>query len=129
MNISDTDFEQMINEAMDSLPPDRIKGLKNIAITYDDKPSAEQRKQLQLRGSQTLYGLYEGIPLTKRPAASSIFSSNPITLPDKITIFKLPIASNSSSITAIREQVRHTLWHEIAHYYGLDHDQIKKLER
>ncbi len=129
MNVSDSEFEQMISDAMDSLPPDRIKGLKNIAITYDDQPSAEQRKQLHLRGSQTLYGLYEGIPLTKRPAASSIFSSDPMTLPDKITIFKLPIVSNSSSLTAIREQVRHTLWHEIAHYYDLDHDRIKKLDR
>ncbi len=75
MNISDSDFEQMINDALDSLPQEHIRGLKNIAITYDDQPSAEQRKQLHLRGSQTLYGLYEGIPLTKRPAASSIFSS------------------------------------------------------
>lgn len=128
MNVRDQDFEKMIADAMDSLPEDRIKGLNNIAITYDDKPSPEQRKQLHLRGSQTLYGLYEGIPLTKRPAASSIFSSNPMTLPDKITIFKLPIVQNAESLEAVREQVRHTLWHEIAHYYGLDHNQIHELE-
>ncbi len=51
-----------------------------------------------------------------------------MTLPDKITIFKLPIMEGASSIEEANEQVKHTLWHEIAHYYGLDHDQISKLE-
>ncbi len=128
LSVSDPDFEKMIAEAIDSLPEDRIKGLKNIAITYADKPTSDQRLKLKLRSSQTLYGLYEGIPLTKRPAADSIFGGNIIGLPDKITIFKLPIIQNAASIEAVKEQVRHTLWHEIAHYYGLDHDRIHDLE-
>lgn len=127
-DISDKEFEAMITEAIDSLPQDRIKGLQNVAITYEDEPSPEQHKKLKLRGNQTLYGLYEGIPLTKRAAASSLFSGTPMTLPDKITIFKLPILRNASTLDEIKEQVRHTLWHEIAHYYGLDHDQISRLE-
>lgn len=126
--VSDAEFEAMINQAIDSLPEERIKGLQNVAITYEDEPSPEQRKKLKLRGSQSLYGLYEGIPLTKRASASSLFSGTPMTLPDKITIFKLPIVSSSYSLEAAQEQVKHTLWHEIAHYYGLDHDQISKLE-
>lgn len=126
--LSDKDFEAMISRAIDSLPENRIKGLDNVAITYDDEPSSDQRKKLNLRGSQTLYGLYEGIPLTKRAAASSLFSGTPMTLPDKITIFKLPILAGASSLKEVEEQVKHTLWHEIAHYYGLDHDQIGRLE-
>ena len=126
LNVTDKEFELMISEAIDSLPEDRIKGLDNVAITYEDKPSEEQRHKLKLRGAQTLYGLYEGIPLTKRASASSLFSGMPMTLPDKITIFKLPIVSNATSLEKVREQVRHTLWHEIAHYYGLDHDEIDK---
>lgn len=126
--VSDKDFEKMISDALDSLPEDRIKSLKNIAITYADEPTAEQRLKLKLRSSQTLYGLYEGIPLTKRPAADSILGGNTMRLPDKITIFKLPIAQGANSLAEVGEQVRHTLWHEIAHYYGLDHDRIHGLE-
>lgn len=125
-NMDDKEFETIIAEAIDSLPENRIKGLENVAITYEDQPSAEQREKLKLRGRETLFGLYEGIPLTKR--VGGLFSGTPMTLPDKITIFKLPILHSCSNIEEVKEQVRHTLWHEIAHYYGLDHDQIHRLE-
>lgn len=128
LSVSNKDFEKMIADALDSLPEDRVKGLKNIAVTYADKPTPEQHIKLKLRSFQTLYGLYEGIPLTNRPAADSILGGNAMRLPDKITIFKLPIVSNANTIAEVREQVRHTLWHEIAHYYGLDHDRIHNLE-
>jgi predicted Zn-dependent protease with MMP-like domain len=128
LDIPDEQFEKMLAEALDSLPQDRIRGLQNVAITYENEPSPEQRKKLKLRGDESLYGLYEGIPLTRRAAATSLFSGVPVTLPDKITIFKYPIILSSSTLQDVREQVRRTLWHEIAHYYGLDHDQIRKLE-
>ncbi len=128
ISVSDEQFSQIIGEAMDELPQERISGLKNVAIVYEDEPSQEQRQKLKLRNSQTLYGLYEGIPLTKRPAADSIMGGGPMYLPDKITIFKLPIAAASNSLPELKEHVKHTVWHEIAHYYGLDHDQIHNLE-
>jgi predicted Zn-dependent protease with MMP-like domain len=128
LEVSDSEFEEMINAALDALPKDRIEGLKNIAITYADEPSSDQRKRLHLRGSQTLYGLYEGIPLTKRAATSTLLSSNFMVLPDKITIFKRPIVQSSQTLEEVKEQVRHTLWHEIAHYYGLNHKQIHDRE-
>lgn len=128
LKLNDKEFEQIIADALDSLPQDRVEGLKNIAITYEDDPSPEQRQRLHLRGDQTLYGLYEGIPLTQRPAADSILGGNAMHLPDKITIFKHPILQSASSLEAVKEQVRHTLWHEIAHYYGLDHQRIHELE-
>lgn len=124
--MNDKEFEVIIAAAIDSLPEDRIKGLENVAITYEDEPSAEQRQKLKLRGRETLFGLYEGIPLTKR--TSGLFSGTPMTLPDKITIFKKPILHYCSTREEVEEQVRHTLWHEIAHYYGLDHGQIRDLE-
>lgn len=128
LSVSDTDFEQMIADAMDSLPEDRVKGLQNVVVTYSDQPDAEQRQKLKLRPYQTLYGLYEGIPLTKRPSADSMLGGNFMRLPDKITIFKLPILRDAANIREVKEQVRHTLWHEIAHYYGLDHPRIHELE-
>ncbi|HUP26311.1 MAG TPA: metallopeptidase family protein, partial [Candidatus Limnocylindrales bacterium] len=85
MDISDEQFEALINESMDELPQQYIKRLNNVAVTYDDEPSPEQREKLKLTCHETLFGLYEGIPLTKRNGNYSM------VLPDKITIFKLPM--------------------------------------
>jgi predicted Zn-dependent protease with MMP-like domain len=77
---------------------------------------------LQLREDQSLYGLYEGVPLPQRQGQNRIF-------PDKITLFKNPLAAECSTIPEFLEQIRHTLWHEIGHYYGLDHKRIHELEQ
>lgn len=122
IEISDEQFEALINESMDELPQEYIKRLDNVAIVYEDQPSPDQRTKLKLRCDESLFGLYEGIPLTKRGAGYNL------VLPDKITIFKLPILHSSHTLTDLKQQVKHTLWHEIAHYYGLDHDRIQYLE-
>src|SRR3989344_152567 len=129
MQISDKEFDQIISQAMDELPQQYIEGLNNVLITYEDNPSQEQRKKLNLRCNESLFGLYEGIPLTKRPAASSILSSNVMTMPDRITLLKKPIMHHSHSLEEFKKQVKHTLWHEIAHYFGLGHDRIHAIER
>ena len=120
--VSDQEFEELINESMDELPQQYITGLKNVAVTFDDEPSASQREKLKLTCHQTLYGLYEGIPLTQRGGNYSG------VLPDKITIFKLPMLHQSRTTDELKQHVKHTLWHEIAHYYGLNHDRIHALE-
>lgn len=107
---------------MVELPQQYIERLNNVAIVYEDEPSAEQRQKLKLRCDQSLFGLYEGIPLTKRGAGYNL------VLPDKITIFKNPIIDFSNDLEGFKQQVKRTLWHEIAHYYGLDHDRIHHLE-
>lgn len=122
MEITDEIFSQFISEAMDQLPQEYIERLDNVAITYEDVPTPEQRHKLQLRGDQTLFGLYEGIPLTKRNSAYNL------VLPDKITLFKIPMLHYTSTLEELKAQVKNTLWHEIAHYYGLDHDRIHELE-
>lgn len=123
MEISDEQFEQLIAQAMDELPQEYIRNLNNVAVTYADEPSEEQKTLLRLRGRQTLYGLYEGIPLPKRGAGYNL------VLPDKITLFKSPILSGVHDMTGLKAQVKRTLWHEIAHHYGLDHDRIHELEQ
>ncbi len=122
MDITDELFEEVINASMAELPEEQIKNLNNVAITFDDEPSALQREKLKLRSSQTLFGLYEGIPLIARGAGYNM------VLPDKITLFKLPLLHASRSMVEFKKNVKHTLWHEIAHHYGLDHPQIEKLE-
>ncbi len=122
VDISDEQFEQLINNAMDELPQQYIERLNNVAITYDDTPTTEQRRKLELRGDQGLYGLYEGIPLTSRGASYNL------VVPDKITIFKHPMLELATDIEELKHQIKHTLWHEIAHYYGLDHKRIDELD-
>lgn len=122
VTISDDGFSRLIAECMDELPEQYVTGMKNVLVTYEDEPSDEQRRKQQLQSYQTLYGLYEGVPLTKRNAGYQF------VLPDRITIFKLPMARNVQNLEELKVQVKHTLWHEIAHYYGLDHDMIHEIE-
>ena len=120
---TDEQFEDWVNQGIAAIPKLYQDNLNNVAIVIADEPTPEQREKLKLRCDQTLFGLYEGIPLTKRGTGYNL------VLPDKITIFKLPMVHASQSAEEIKEQVRHTVWHEIAHFYGLNHDQIHKLEK
>ncbi len=80
-------------------------------ITYADKPDAYQAEKIQLRGDSLLLGLYEGIPLTSRGSGYNL------VLPDKITLFKLPLITYATIRNSeLYEEIKHTLWHEIAHF-------------
>ncbi len=122
MEVSDQEFDRLISRAMDELPQQYIKGLDNVAIVYADWPDEYQAQKSGLRAGSILLGLYEGIPLTKRGAGYSF------VLPDKITLFKKSILMIVHNETELFEQIKHTLWHEIAHYYGLNHADIHRLE-
>lgn len=121
VDIGDEGFKDLIEEVMSELPHDHMAAVKNVAIVYADKPTSGQRAKLKLRDDESLFGLYEGVPLTKRQGVSNY-------PPDKITIFKQPIAQSVDSYVGLKDQVKHTLWHEIAHYFGLGHTEIRKLE-
>ncbi len=120
--ISDDDFQALINKALETLPGEHVQNIANVAILYEEVPTPQQRETLRLRHDQTLLGLYEGLPLSQRQGMGRI-------LPDKITLFKDPLCARAESIEALQEDIRHTLWHEIGHYYGLNHDRIQELEQ
>ncbi len=120
---TDEEFSVLIGKTLDELPEKYVSRLENVVITYADEPDQNQRQKLKLRGNQSLFGLYEGIPLTERG------SNYNLVLPDKITLFKLPLFYYAGNDEAkFHAQIKHTLWHEIAHYFGLDHDRIHELE-
>lgn len=121
LQVSDEEFQGLIDEALGTLPKEHVDNLKNVAILYEHDPTPEQRQKLELRHDQTLFGLYEGVPLSQRQGTTKLF-------PDKITLFIGPICASVDTLTGLKEQIRHTLWHEIAHYYGLNHTEIHKLE-
>lgn len=121
--LSDQQFDALITRAMDELPQEYIKGLENVAIVMADDPTPEQVQKMQLRENTILLGLYEGIPLTQRGAGYTF------VLPDKITLFKHSILRVVRNEAELFEQIKRTLWHEIAHYYGLNHSQMDALQR
>jgi predicted Zn-dependent protease with MMP-like domain len=119
--VTDEHFQELIDQAFDSLPKTHRDNVKNVAILFEDEPTQEQRVELQLQHDQTLLGLYQGVPLSKRQGMQPM-------LPDRIWLFKGPLLRQGGSLSELRQRIRHTLWHEIAHYYGLNHDQIRDLE-
>ena len=122
--VTDEEFDQLIQRALSELPPEYIQNLDNVAITYEDDPTPEQLVRNHVHPGHLLLGLYEGMPQTSRYAASYTG-----VLPDKITIFKNPIRYVTHDDTSFFEQIKRTVWHEIAHHYGLGHDRIDVIER
>jgi len=120
--MTDEQFDDLITKAMNDLPQKYIKELENVAIVMADEPTSEQVKKMKLDGRHLLLGLYEGIPLTQRGSGYNF------VLPDKITIFKNSILAVTHNESELFEQIKRTLWHEIAHYYGLNHNQIDKIQ-
>ena len=121
--VEDEEFAKLISRAIDEMPERYVTYLNNIVITYADSPDKHQSAKLRLRGDSLLLGLYEGIPLPQRGAGYNL------VLPDKITLFKYPLLAVSHDDTSFYKNIKHTLWHEIAHFYGLDHDKIHEIER
>lgn len=119
--LTEEHFEEVVAKGIDAVPEKYLKRLQNVAFVVADNPSDEQRQRMHLRHYETLYGLYEGIPQVSRGAGYTM------VLPDKITIFKKPIERDSETIEQLEEKVRKTVWHEVAHHFGLDHDRIHEL--
>jgi predicted Zn-dependent protease with MMP-like domain len=122
ITVSDAQFTAMVNHAFERLPKTHRHAIVNVAVLTADEPTAVQRRQLRLRGDQTLLGLYEGVPL---PARQGRIGDYP---PDVITLFKIPLQHASSDMQSLQQNVYHTLWHEVAHYFGLNHADIEARE-
>jgi len=121
VTVTDAEFDEMIGKSMDALAKN-MEDVRNVAILVEEEPSPEQRERLKLRCNETLFGLYEGIPLTERNGSTKL-------LPDKITLFKGPLSEFAHDRRELQQQVHHTLWHELAHYFGLNHEQIHEREQ
>ncbi len=111
-------FEWLVARAVDSLPEEFRTKLENIDVVVQDWPTQGQLNGARLRRGQTLLGLYEGVPLTKRGRHYGL------VLPDKITIFQKPIEAGGKDEAEIQRIVRH----EIAHHFGIGDARLKQLE-
>jgi predicted Zn-dependent protease with MMP-like domain len=110
-----------VESGIECLPEWVRAELVNVAFIIEDEPTPETRKEHSLQDDETLFGLYEGVPLTERG------NDTPL-LPDTITIFMKSILEAHSSEEDIRECVSNTIWHEVAHYFGHDEAWVSEEE-
>ena len=112
-------FETLVAEALESLPEEFQAWLDNVAIVVGWQPTAEQMAQAGLEQGTLLFGLYVGVPKTRRG-----FTYGEV-VPDKIIIFQQPIEQVCRTPDQVRECVRKTVLHEIGHHFGMDEDQLR----
>ena len=116
-----TEFENLVRDAVQELPEEFREKLENVAIIVEDYPSAELARQMDLSPEDTLFGLYEGVPLTERG-----FFEQPLH-PDRIFLFQRAIEDECDSLEEIKHEVKTTLVHEVAHFFGIDDDYLEEL--
>lgn len=120
--MSRTEFERLVVEALDELPPFFQDKMANIELLLKPWPTADDRRDAGLPRGYTLLGLYTGIPLTDRTHGYNLVT------PDIITLFQGPIErAAEGEPEQIREQVRQTVIHEIAHHFGISDDRLREL--
>ena len=115
-------FEWLVAEAVDSLPDEFHTKLENIDVVVQDEPTPSQLAELGLKRGETLLGLYQGVPLTKRSRHYGM------VVPDKITIFQKPIETKCKNDTEVKAEIRRVVQHEIAHHFGIGDARLRQLE-
>jgi predicted Zn-dependent protease with MMP-like domain len=121
--MTDEDFLKLVDAGVDALRDDIKERMKNVAIVIADEPTVKQRKENGLSAHEVLFGLYEGIPQTERGIEDFLM------MPDKITIFKNPILNAYDDPRDIAECVSNTVWHEVAHHFGMSEEEVEEEER
>jgi len=117
------EFDRLVEAAYARIPLRFRRRLKNVALVVEPEPSPHQLARGSVPRGSTLLGLYEGRPLTER----SVFDS--FTMPDRITIFQGPHERLATSPKHCAKLVEETVWHEVAHYFGMDELQVRAAER
>jgi predicted Zn-dependent protease with MMP-like domain len=115
-------FRQRVDEALAGIPAEFRDAMRNIAIVIEQAPTPDQLREVGIEPPDTLFGLYEGLPLTERGWSESG------VLPDKITLFQRPLEQASADEDDLIVAIGETLIHEIGHYFGLSEEEIEEIE-
>jgi predicted Zn-dependent protease with MMP-like domain len=114
-------FDKLVGEALDGLPPELAKYMDNIAVTTAEWPSREELRQTGHRSPYALLGLYQGVPLTQRGRGYNL------TPPDRIVLYQRPIEAVARTAEEIRALVQSTVIHEVAHHFGISDARLREL--
>ena len=124
MELSIEQFEQLVVNALDSLPAAVINHLENVDVVIEDWPSHEDFEEYGLDDNGTMLGLYEGVPQSDRSSGYGL------VLPDKITIFAGPVLNEARETDGdVERVVRETVIHEIAHHFGISDERLIEIDR
>jgi predicted Zn-dependent protease with MMP-like domain len=115
-------FQRLVDEAIASLPKRFRDAMQNMGIFVEDEPTLDQLREVEVEPPDTIYGLYEGTPLPEREWAHGN------VLPDRVTLFRLPILEDSADEDDVVVGIGETLIHEVGHYFGLSEDEIMEIE-
>jgi predicted Zn-dependent protease with MMP-like domain len=120
------EFAKLVADIGFSPVPEKFRDrINNVALLVEDEPSLDVRTQEELRQGETLLGLYQGVPHTLRGDAYGFFG----VLPDTITLYRLPILTVAEEEGGdVSRVVRETIWHEVAHHFGLSEDEVRTRE-
>jgi predicted Zn-dependent protease with MMP-like domain len=118
MRLSRAEFERLVVQAVESLPPKFLRRLENVDVVVEDEPTEEDLELAGIEPGGTLLGLYHGVPQSQRgPWYGNL-------LPDRIVIYRRPIEAVARDRREIRKEIRITIMHEIGHYFGLAEDDL-----
>jgi predicted Zn-dependent protease with MMP-like domain len=112
LHLNAQEFEKLVVDELDLLPDDMVDGLDNVVFLVEDRPED---------GSLDLLGLYDGVDLTERDRYG--FGE----LPDRIILFREPHLAECDTLDDLKDEIHTTLVHEIAHFYGIDDDELHRL--
>ncbi len=120
MRIGPAAFARLVAEALDEIPDEFARRLTNVAVVVEDAPSPALLREMRLDPRRdTLYGLYQGIPLPER-------TGDPPALPDRIVIYSAPLLHDCRTVRTLTREIRATVVHELAHAFGLDDELIRR---
>jgi len=119
--MNNQEFEEIVKEGIDAIPKRFLEKLSNVDICIEEKPQPYQLDKVKKGRNSLVLGLYEGIPQINRGSYGQV-------LPDKITIFKKSIEKVAKSREEIKRTVRDTVWHEIAHHFGMNEAEVRQAE-
>ena len=122
MKLTRKEFEEAVVSALDGLPKFFRRKMENVDVVIEDRASEEILSEMDLRSPYQLLGLYQGVPYQRR----GFYYGN--VLPDKITLFQIPIESICKTREEVESKVREVVIHEVGHYFGLDDERLRELE-
>jgi len=123
MKLTRKEFEEIVVSSLKRLPKFFREKMKNVDVVIENQASKDLLSDMGIRSPFELLGLYQGIPLDRR----GFYYGN--VLPDKITLFQTPIESMCRTKEEVEEKVKEVVIHEVGHYFGLDEERLRELER